>query len=735
MNERIKLEQERRKRRRELVVALGAALLIGAIFYVESRVARSAEDIPFAGHLLLFGLLTIVTLLVILVIFFLIRNLFKLIFERRRRVFGSHLKTRLTLAFVALTLVPTIVLFIASAGVLHTTIESWFTTRVEDSLQSSLVVAQAYYKGASENVLNAATRLAAMISAESLLNSSDTNSLKEAMSSWRRTEDGLSSLHIYLQDGSPLVISKDPALKDVTIPSPLSSFLKIGLRGEKTAEILPLDEAGDLIRAIVPIKTQNNDMVQAALVADHYIPTSLAGRLISISSAFGEYQEAKRMKGPVKVMYTLILLMVALLAIFIGFWFGVTMARDITDPILGLAEGTEKIAAGNLDVYIEPTADDELGVLVRSFNKMTGDLRKARDELEKANQDLDSRRKYMETVLRNIAAGVLAIDSERHITAINESAKKLLGITIDTYLHKPMDQILPTTSTTAISEILEELPESGSEGIERQMTLSFPDRSLSLICFANSLKDEEGRDLGVVLVLEDMTYLVKAQRMAAWREVARRIAHEIKNPLTPIQLNAQRIQRKYRNMVGEDTQVLDQCTRGIIDQVEQLKNMVNEFSLFARMPTAKLAPNDLNATVREVFDLYAQGNNRITFTFVQDDSLPVFDIDREQMKRVVVNLLDNSVAAIDGRGEIQARTSYDPKARIVTLEIVDTGLGIQPQDRARLLEPYFSTKPGGTGLGLTIVSTIVADHNGYIRIKDNPGSGAAFVIELPLSKQ
>jgi two-component system, NtrC family, nitrogen regulation sensor histidine kinase NtrY len=734
VNEHIKLEYERKKRRRELVVALGAALLIGAIFLVESRVARSAEDIPFAGHLLLFGLLTIVTLLVILVIFFLIRNLFKLIFERRRRAFGSHLKTRLTLAFVALTLVPTIVLFIASAGVLHTTIESWFTTRVEDSLQSALVVAQAYYKGASENVLNTATRLAATISAESLLNSSDTNSLKEAMSTWR-TEDGLSSLHIYLQDGSPLAISKDQALKDVTIPSPLSSFLKIGLRGEKTSEILPLDEAGDLIRAIVPIKTHNSDTVQAALVADHYIPTSLAGRLFSISSAFGEYQEAKRMKGPVKLIYILILLIVALLAIFIGFWFGVTMARDITDPILGLAEGTEKIAAGNLDVYIEPTADDELGVLVRSFNKMTGDLRKARDELEKVNLDLDSRRKYMETVLRNIAAGVLALDSERNVTAINESAKKLLGITIDIYLHRPMGQILPTTSATAISEILEELPESGSEGIERQMTLSLPDRSLSLICFANSLKDEEGGDLGVVLVFEDMTYLVKAQRMAAWREVARRIAHEIKNPLTPIQLNAQRIQRKYRGMVGEDTQVLDQCTRGIIDQVEQLKNMVNEFSLFARMPAAKLAPNDLNATVREVFDLYAQGNNKINFTFVQDDSLPVLDIDRQQMKRVVVNLLENSISAIGGRGEIHARTSYDSKARIVTLEIRDTGTGIQPQDRARLFEPYFSTKPGGTGLGLTIVSTIIADHNGYIRIKDNPGSGAAFVIELPLSKQ
>ncbi|HTY25307.1 MAG TPA: ATP-binding protein [Desulfomonilaceae bacterium] len=724
-------EQERKKRRRELLVALGAALLIGAIFLAESHIARSTEDIPFAGHLLLFGLLTVVTLLLILVIFFLIRNLFKLVFERRRRVLGSHLKTRLTLAFVALTVVPTVVLFIASAGVLHTTIESWFTARVEESLQSSLVVAQAYYQNASENLLNIGSRLASLVSAESLLDPTRRDVLKTSIESWR-AEDSVSSLRIYLHDGSSPIMSKDPALKDVALPLPLPSFLKIGLRGERTSEIIPTDDGGDLIRAIVPIKTKGNNIIEAALVIDHYIPTSLAGRLFSISSAFGEYQDAKRMKGPVKAIYVLILLVVALLAIFIGFWFGVTMARDITDPILGLADGTQKIAAGDLDVYIEPTADDELGVLVRSFNKMTADLRRGREELVRVNLDLESRRKYMETVLKNIAAGVLAIDSERRVTTINESAGRLLGITASAPLDRPLKEILPTVSAEAVGEILEELMESGSEAIEHQLTLSFPDRALSLLCFANSLKDEQGRDLGVVLVFEDMTHLVKAQKMAAWREVARRIAHEIKNPLTPIQLNAQRIQRKYHEVLGDDTEVLDQCTHGIIDQVEQLKNMVNEFSLFARMPSANPVPNDLNAIVREVFDLFAQGNDSIKFSFTPDDSLPIFDLDREQMKRVMVNLLDNAVAAIRGSGEIRARTSYNSDLSIATFEISDTGIGIRPQDRAKLFEPYFSTKQGGTGLGLTIVSTIIADHNGFIRVKDNSGGGAAFVIELPV---
>jgi two-component system, NtrC family, nitrogen regulation sensor histidine kinase NtrY len=729
----VPLEHETRKRRRELIVALVAVLVIGVLFYVESRLARSAEDIPFAGHLLIFGLLFVVTLLLILVIFFLIRNFFKLIFERRRKVLGSHLKTRLTLAFVALTLVPTVVLFIVSAGVLQTTIESWFTSQVEESLQSSLVVAQAYYQNASEKAASVGARVASKIAQQSLLDPGRSHELRTMLEA-ARTSEGTSSIQIYYRDGAPPLLMRDPALHDVAIPPPRPSFLKIALRGEKTARIIPLDDGGDLIRSITPIRGSAPNEVTAALVNDYYIPTSLAGRLFAISSAFGDYQEAKRMKGPVKTIYILVLLMVALMVIFIGFWFGVTMARDITDPILTLAEGTEKIAAGDLDVYIEPLADDELGVLVRSFNKMTADLSRNRDELVRVNLDLDSRRKYMETVLKNIAAGVVALDSQGLTITVNNSARRLLGITEPSLLHRSLLTVLPEVSATAAAEILEDLTSSGKESLESQITLSFPERAVSLLCFASSLRDEEGGDLGVVLVFEDMTYLVKAQRMAAWREVARRIAHEIKNPLTPIQLNAQRLQRKYSAALGDDAGVLNQCTRVIIDQVEQLKNMVNEFSRFARMPSANPVPNRLNDIIQEVVDLYVQGNDNINFAFVPDPSLPTFDIDKEQMKRAVVNLLDNAVAATPQRGEVRVRTHFDQDLGMATIEVSDNGTGIDPRDRDRLFEPYFSRKPGGSGLGLTIVSAIVSDHNGFVRAKDTPAGGASFVIELPVSR-
>ncbi|MBM4327969.1 MAG: HAMP domain-containing protein [Deltaproteobacteria bacterium] len=727
------MDWERRKRRRELVIALGGALLVGLIILVEHRIAGSADDIPLAGHLLLFALLSIATLLLILIIFFLIRNLFKLIFERQQRILGSHLKSRLMVAFVALTLIPTIVLFIASAGVLHTTIESWFQTQVEDSLQSSLVVAQAFYQNASDTLLQAAGRISSHIPEQWLANAADRDALVKALESWRAAE-GLSSLQIYFRDESPPLIVKDPSLKPVMAPEARASLLRIGFQGEKTSNIIPLEDGADLVRAVAPVKSANSSDVTAVLVADHFIPTSLAARLFSISHAYGEYREAKRMKGPVKTIYVLMLLMVALLVIFIGSWFGMSMARDITVPIQQLAEGTGKIAAGDLSVHIEPVADDELGVLVRSFNKMTEDLRRSRDELIRVNLDLDSRRKYMETVLKGVAAGVVALDPEGKITAINDSARKLLGITEEDPLGKGLLGVLPDASQEVITEILTELASEAGDFLERQVSIAFPERSLALLCFAGSLEDEEGRDLGLVLVLDDMTHLIKAQRMAAWRDVARRIAHEIKNPLTPIQLNAQRIRRKYMPLLGEDRTVLDQCTRAIIDQVEQLKNMVNEFSTFARMPTANPMPDDLNEMIREVVDLYSQGNDRVTFSFEPDRTLPIFDLDRGQIKRAVMNLLDNAAAAVSQGGAVRVLTRYDSQLSMAVVEVVDNGSGVHPKDKDRLFEPYFSTKAGGTGLGLTIVNTIVADHNGFVRLKENEGGGARFIVELPVRK-
>lgn len=297
-----------------------------------------------------------------------------------------------------------------------------------------------------------------------------------------------------------------------------------------------------------------------------------------------------------------------------------------------------------------------------------------------------------------------------------------------------LEDMLPEAAALPMTEILEDLASCETDALERQITVSFPDKVLSLLCFASRLTDEERRDLGLVLVFEDMTYLIKAQRMAAWREVARRIAHEIKNPLTPIQLNAQRLRRKYMESLAPDNGVLDQCTRVIIDQVEQLKHMVNEFSRFARMPAANPVPNRLNELIQEIVDLYGQANENVAFSFAADPALPPFDIDKEQMKRAMVNLLDNAIAATGNSGQVRVQTRFDQDLAIASIEVSDNGVGIDPGDRDRVFEPYFSKKAGGSGLGLTIVSAIVSDHNGFVRAKGNSQGGASFTIELPVRR-
>jgi two-component system nitrogen regulation sensor histidine kinase NtrY len=443
-----------------------------------------------------------------------------------------------------------------------------------------------------------------------------------------------------------------------------------------------------------------------------------------ISQAFVEYRQLKILKKPIKSSYMMALLMVTLLILFLATWVGFYLAKDITVPIKELAEATHRIATGDLNFRIQMNARDEIGTLVQSFNQMTGDLQVSRSELEQ-------RRKYMEIVLKNVAAGVISIDEKGTITTINTSAEQMLEVKGEAVLEKKFSEALPKEYVEQIEELLSELRSSRRDSIEQQITVNLKGNPLSLLINLTALKDEEGRPLGVVTVFDDLTQLIKAQRMAAWREVARRIAHEINNPLTPIQLSAQRLRKRYLENLQQDGTVFDECTRTIVKQVEELKRMVNEFSKFARMPASQPTPNHLNDIIQETLVLFQEGHKEVRFEFIPHD-LPILDIDRDQMKRVLINLIKNSLAAIEGDGEIKIQTSYDPKLEMVRLELSDNGCGIPDEDKGRLFEPHYSTKKSGTGLGLTIINAIVSDHNGYIRVRDNEPKGTTFLIELPV---
>ena len=716
------LSPDARRRRNELIIIGIISVLILIFTTIEMKSPQIGGKIPVANNIIIFSLININIILILLLIFLVIRNLVKLIFERKRKVLGAKLRTKLVVAFVSLSLVPTILLFLVAVAFITNSVEHWFSAQVEQSLQGSLEVAQTYYRDFANNTVSTAQQISKSLSKQGLYKGSREMSLLREQLEARRQEYHLSTLGIFLKGEGNTIGVEDPTLNPVSLNLP-QDLLEAGFSGKEVSRTLSVGE-GEMIVGIAPIFIPlEGGGVVGIVVASHFIPKSLTVKMREISQAFVEYKQLKILKKPIKFSYINLLLIVTLLIVFSATWFGFHLAKDITVPIKDLAEATGRIASGDLNFRIQMKASDEIGMLVQSFNQMTGDLQVSRSELEQ-------RRKYMEIVLKNVAAGVISIDEKGKVTTINTSAEQMLEIKGEAILEKNFSEALPKEYVWQIESLLNELKSSGKDSIERQVAVNLEGKSLSLLINLTNLKDEEGKSLGVVAVFDDLSQLIKAQRMAAWREVARRIAHEIKNPLTPIQLSAERLRKRYLEKLQPDGTVFDECTRTIVKQVEELKRMVNEFSNFARMPASQPTPNRLNEIIQETLILFQGVQRPIRFEFIPDE-LPVLNIDRDQMKRVMINLIKNSLAAIEDEGKIKIRTNYDSKLQIVRLEVSDDGRGIPDEDKGRLFEPYFSTRRSGTGLGLTIVNAIISDHNGYIRVRDNKPKGTTFLIELP----
>ncbi len=699
------------------------SILILVLTTNEMKFPQIGGKIPVPNNIIIFSLININIILILLLIFLVIRNLVKLIFERKRKVLGARLRTKLVVAFVSLSLVPTILLFLVAVGFITNSVEHWFSAQVEQSLQGSLEVAQTYYRDFANDVVSAAQQVGRSLSEQGVPKGSREREFLREQLEAKRKEYYLSTLGIFLADEGNMIGVEDPSLKPLSLGLP-KDLLAAGLSGKEVSRILSVGE-GEMITSIAPIFNASGEgEVVGVIVASHFIPKSLTVKMREISQAFVEYKQLKVLKKPIKFSYMMALLMVTLLIVFSATWFGFHLAKDITVPIKDLAEATSRIASGDLNFRIQMKAADEIGTLVQSFNQMTGDLQVSRSELEQ-------RKKYMEIVLKNVAAGVISIDEKGNVSTINTSAEQMLEIKGEAVLEKDFSAVLPREYVGQIERLLDELKSSRKDSIERQVIVNMEGKSLSLLINLTTLKDEEGKSLGVVAVFDDLTQLIKAQRMAAWREVARRIAHEIKNPLTPIQLSAQRLRKRYLEKLQPDGAVFDECTRTIVKQVEELKGMVNEFSNFARMPASQPTPNHLNEIIEETLALFQGFQKQVRFEFNPDD-LPVLNVDRDQMKRVMINLIKNSLAAMENGGRIRIQTSYNPQLQTVRLEVSDDGCGIPDEDKERLFEPYFSTKKTGTGLGLAIVNAIISDHRGYIRVRDNKPRGTTFLIELPV---
>lgn len=732
-------EQKKKKQRLIRYVIVFCGLLIPLLGYLQSGLLKGETSLPISSTVLIFALININSLLLLLMLYLVLRNLVELIFERKQKILGSKLRTRLVISFIALSLVPTIILFLVSLRFVSTSMDYWFNSNVEDSLQASLKLAQTFYHDIEKRAENMG-RQVALLMENGKVRTEDIDALQQL---FERTlaiappgaPDGLTLL-----DGNrkELVMVRGPRLLSIVLPAIPSEAVRQA-REEGQAKIVSLNTLiGELVQAIVPIHLSTDGSNLFFLVTTLLIPSDKLSLMQSVSEGITDYQQLVMLKAPIKLSLIIMLLIITLLILFGAIWFGFYIARTLTGPINKLALATRRVADGDLDFTLEKESDDEMGLLVDSFNSMTADLLASNRQLAQAHEALqestsisEQRRQYLETILKNVAAGVIAISEDNQITTINRFAEELLKIDLSSFLGQDFHEVLARSHVIVMDGFLKELHESGKQSIERHLRLTVrPGETLSLLVNVTRMFDDEHQPIGYVIVFDNLTNLEKAQRLAAWQEVARRIAHEIKNPLTPIQLSAQRLRKRYLDNLPGDSNIFDQCTATIITQVDEIKRLVSEFSDFARMPRVRKKLSDITEMVTDTLVLYREGHKHIEFSTDIEPGIPPFKFDPVQLKRVLINLLDNAVTILPDGGTIHIGLRHTKES--VLMSVADNGPGISEKVRDRLFEPYFSTRKSGTGLGLAITHTIVAEHNGTITVQGNIPTGSVFTVELPV---
>ena len=715
------------------VLAFLAPMVYLTIYYSDK-----SQPTPFVpSNILVLALLNVDVILLVVLILLLSRNLVKAYFERRQRLLGSGFRTKLIAAFVGFTLIPSLLLVGLASGLLSDTIDNWFGGEVEHALKDSQDVAQAHRRGHELLAINSARAISREIYADGLLSEEHRETLTLAMQR-KRMEYGVGGVEVYSVEKEVLTRSVDPKIPLLFLDDPENRIVEKALTSGEINSFRST-ETGDLIRVAVTIPSlKDPDQVGGVVVVDTYLPEALVAKMDRVMQSYNDFKEAKGYKNPVKAQYISLVVGLALVIILSGTWFGFQIAKGITVPIQKLAEGTKAVAAGDLNFRISVKASDEIGVLVDSFNRMTKDLKVSKAELEQANVslqrsnlELERRRAYTETVLENIGSGVVSVDAEGRITTFNRTAERILCLKGEEIRGLLLQDVFKPLGLSMFTDLVERVRTGGRDTVTYEGQAEVGGSVLVLGLNGSRLRNEVGRDLGVVIVFEDLSALIKAQKSAAWQEVAQRIAHEIKNPLTPIQLSAQRLRKKFFENAPDLNTIFDQCTMTIVNEVNSLKRMVDEFSTFARMPVPVMERQSLHDALRDIILLYTGAHRDVEFVTTLDETLPWFMMDREQIKRAFVNLFDNAIQAMNGKGRLWVTTRHQPRDRKIVIEVADEGAGIQPGDVENLFLPYFSKKKTGTGLGLAIVHRIISDHNGSIRAANHTPKGAIFTIELP----
>ena len=721
--------KERLKRKRERIAILSLLFLFLTLMVLEFRISRVSSTLPFVNSIFFFGLVNLNIIILILLLWLVLRNVGKLFIERRRNVLGSRLKTKLVVSFLSFSIIPTLLLFLISALYINTTFDKWFSIKIQNTLETALEITRIYYRGADQTAAHFASHIAKGTAAR--LSSGRVN--KEQLEKYLESQRELLALDVVEFYSGPLeervITVRDSEEWELPAPRVSLDLLDAGFAGAP-GNVIHHAGNGDWVRALSPVRLPRSGTVLGVIVVSRYVPVTLVNKVDEISSVIQDYKDINPLKYPVKTAYFLILILITLVIIFVAIWIGLYLAKELTVPVERLVKGAQMVGAGDLDTVIQSSGHDEIATLVESFNRMTRDLRENRERLTEAGRDLERRKIQLEAILANVGTGVISLDQDGRITTFNRAVAQLLEIPPDRAIGRLYNEAL-TGEASALLGVFEKAMNSSAplrSPEVMQVNLKIGAVTKSVAAIATSLPT------GAVVVIDDMTSLVKGQREMAWREVARRIAHEIKNPLTPIKLSAQRMQRKLGDLTGKEGQLVRECTETIIQHTDELKQMVNEFSDFARMPEVTLESHSLDETIRETLSLYEVAHADVQFRYLPDANLPKFEFDRDQIKRVLINLFDNAMSALrekKGEKRVEIATNYHSSLRIAVVEFRDNGAGMPEDVKSRVFEPYFSTKSDGTGLGLAIAKRIVADHHGFIRVQSTPGEGTQFTIELP----
>lgn len=727
------------------LILAGIVLLLVALAGTLALARGSLGLSPdFLTEFVLYALSAADLTMLVALIFVLARNVVKLLVERRRALPFARFRAKLVAALLGMTLIPAVLVLLVGSELIRSSVDRWFNAPMDEVLTSASRIASDYYHERQLLADEAAQRVAARL-APLDLSAGAVSAVRDLLLP-EVTDRRVQMVEVYRlpppASGSPepmpLVDVAAPTLPPGYVRAVADRLAARAAGGGETWTREPLDGGGELIRAAAVVRRAGGEPTGVVIVSD-YLTGELAARARRLTDAYEDYNQARVLKRPLTGVYLSFFLMLTLMILVSATWMGLYVAKRITQPVQKLAAAAREIEAGHLDhrVEAETANPDEFSGLIDAFNSMTDELARSRRRLDRSTRDLErkhaegeTRRRYIETILERVATGVVSVDEVGRVSTVNSAAARLLAVEASVVGH-PVERVFARPDLAPIGRLLGGASVGRREPVAQEVTLVREGRDLHLAVVATALQGEGGAPEGLVLVLDDVTPLIRAQKVAAWREVARRLAHEIKNPLTPIQLSAERLNRHFGGAPDATRALVEECTRSIVGEVESLKALVDEFSQFARMPTPKAVPTDLHRLLTDTLALYngVLGEVRIERSFAPD--LPPVSLDAEQLRRVVINLVDNAVEAVNRHGTIRIQTQHDRGAGVARIVVADDGPGIPPAERDKLFLPYYSTKKRGSGLGLAIVRRIVAEHGGNIEVSDNLPRGTRFTVELP----